>query len=88
MGQFRASCATYISPPMIRIAISLAAYQAIASTMPKGREARPPEPLKVGEGVGMWLDPRTLAVLRMVRMAGEGYSETILRLCSPAPGEP
>jgi hypothetical protein len=73
---------------MIRIAISLAAYEAIAASFPKGREARPPEPLKVGEGVGMWLDPRTLAVLRMVRMAGEGYSETILRLCSPSTGEP
>jgi hypothetical protein len=64
---------------MIRIAISLAAYQALASTMPEGT-ARPPEPVEVGEGVGMWLDPRTLAVLRMVRMAGEGYSDTILRL--------
>ena len=65
---------------MIRIAISLAAYQVIASTIAGEPEARPPEPLEVGEGVGLWLDPRTLAVLRMVRMAGEGYSETILRL--------
>jgi hypothetical protein len=65
---------------MVRIAISLAAYQAIAASLPKGREARQPEPLEVGDGVGMWLDPRTLAVLRMVRAAGEGYSETILRL--------
>jgi hypothetical protein len=72
---------------MIRIAISLAAYEAIAASFPKGREARPPEPLKVGEGVGMWLDPRTLAVLRMERMAGEGYSETILTLCSPSTRE-
>jgi hypothetical protein len=31
---------------MIRIAISLAAYQALASTMPEGT-ARPPEPLEV-----------------------------------------
>ena len=65
---------------MVRIAISLGAYQAIAASLPKGREARPPEPLEVGEGIGMWLDPRTLAILRMVRTAGEGYSETILRL--------
>ena len=63
------SCAPTF-PYMIRIAISLAAYEAIAASFPKGREARPPEPLKVGEGVGMWLDPRTLAVLRMERMAG------------------
>jgi hypothetical protein len=64
---------------MIRIAISLAAYQAIASTLPEGT-ARPPEPLEVGEDVALWLDHRTLAVLRMVRMSGEGYNETILRL--------
>ena len=32
---------------MIRIAISLAAYQAIASTIPQDRAARPPEPLEV-----------------------------------------
>jgi hypothetical protein len=70
---------SYIPFTMIRIAISLAAYQAIASAMPEGT-ARPAEPLEVGEGVGLWLDPRTLAVLRMVRMAGEGYSDTILRL--------
>jgi hypothetical protein len=64
---------------MIRIAISLAAYEAIASMMPEGT-ARPPEPLEGGEDVALWLDHRTLAVLRMVRVAGEGYSETILRL--------
>jgi hypothetical protein len=45
-----------------------------------GDTARPPEPLEGGEDVGLWLDHRTLAVLRMVRVAGEGYSETILRL--------
>jgi hypothetical protein len=58
---------------MIRIAISLAAYHAIASTMPEGREARPPEPLEVGEGVGMWFDHVTLAALRRERGAGEGW---------------
>jgi hypothetical protein len=73
---------------MIRIAISLAAYHAIASTMPEGREARPPEPLEVGEGVGMWFDHVTLAALRRERGAGEGWSEVILRLCSPPTREP
>jgi hypothetical protein len=67
---------------MVRIAVSLAAYEAIASTLAQGREARPPEPLEVGEGVGIWLDQATVAVLRMAREAGEGYSETILRFCS------
>jgi hypothetical protein len=70
---------TYIRLTMIRIAISLAAYQALASTMPEGT-TRPPEPLEVGEGVGMWIDHATLAALKSERRAGEGYSEVILRL--------
>jgi hypothetical protein len=57
---------------MIRIAVSLTAYQAIAPTMPEGRTARPPEPLRVGEGVGLWIDHVTLAALRRERRAGEG----------------
>ena len=73
---------------MIRITISLAAYQAIASTIAEGREARPPEPLGVGEGVGMWIDHATLAALKSERRAGEGYSEVILRLCSVSMGKP
>jgi hypothetical protein len=79
---------TYISPSMIRIAISLAAYQALASTLAEGREARPPERLEVGEGVGMWIDHATLAALKSERRVGEGYSEVILRLCSVTTGEP
>jgi hypothetical protein len=67
---------------MIRIAISLAAYQAIASTIAKGREARPPEPLEVGEGVGLWIDHATLAALKRERRAGESLSEVILRVAA------
>jgi hypothetical protein len=69
---------------MIRIAISLAAYEAIAASLPKGHEVRPPERVKLGKGVGVWLDPGTVAALRMARGAGEGWSEVILRLCSEA----
>ena len=76
--------ATYISPSMIRIAISLTAYQAIASTMPEGRTARPPEPLEVGEGVGLWIDHVTLAALRRECRACEGWSEVILRVVAQA----
>jgi hypothetical protein len=71
---------------MIRIAVSFAAYRAIASTIAEGREARPPEPLEVGEGVGMWIDHATLAALKSERRAGEGYSEVTLRLCSASTG--
>jgi hypothetical protein len=65
---------------MIRIAVSLAAYQALASTLAQGSEAHPPEPLEVGEGVGMWIDHATLAALKGERRVGEGWSEVILRL--------
>ena len=64
---------------MVRIAISLAAYQALAATMPEGT-ARPRERLEVGEGVGLWIDQATLAALKRERRAGEGWSEVILRL--------
>jgi hypothetical protein len=84
-----------IDSPMIRIPISLAAYQAIASTMPEGRTARPPEPLEVGEGaacehscVGLWIDHITLAALRRERGVHEDWSEVILRLCATPIGEP
>jgi hypothetical protein len=67
---------------MIRIAISLAAYDAIVSTIPHGRTARPPEPLEVVEGVGLWIDYVTLAALRRERRGGEGWSEVILRVAA------
>jgi hypothetical protein len=67
---------------MIRIAISLAAYEAIASSLPKGAQARPRKPLEVGEGVGLWIDRKTQTALNGERRAGEGYSEAILRLAA------
>jgi hypothetical protein len=73
---------------MIRIAISLAAYRAIASTIAQGREARPPERLEVGEGVGLWIDYVTLAALRRERRAGEGWREVILRVAADVAGSP
>jgi hypothetical protein len=48
--------------------------------MPDGA-ARPFEPLKVGECVGLWIDYITLGALRRERRAAEGWSEVILRLC-------
>jgi hypothetical protein len=49
--------------------------------MPEGT-ARPPEPLEVGEGVGMWIDHATLAALKWERRAGESLSEVILRVAA------
>jgi hypothetical protein len=73
---------------MIRTAISLAAYQALAATMPEGT-SRPPEPLAdrsrlgdSGDGVGLWIDHNTLEALKRERRAGEGWSEVILRVAA------
>jgi hypothetical protein len=66
-------------------AISLAAYQALAATMPEGT-ARPPERLEVGERVGMWIDHATLAAWKWERRAGEGWSEVILRVAADVAG--
>lgn len=67
-------------PPLIRIVVTLAAYQAIVPALPKDRLARPGEPLKDGEGVSLWIDYRALRALKRKRRAGEGWSEVILRL--------
>ena len=50
------------------------------------RQARPHD--GSDEGVGLWIDQGTLAALQRERMAGEGWSEVILRACSPPTGEP
>lgn len=65
---------------MIRIAISEAAYAAIAAGL-AGARRREALPSSTG-GVFVWLDKVTLAMLRAARGPGEGYSETILRLAS------
>jgi hypothetical protein len=67
---------------MIGIAISLAAYQAITSTIAEGREACPPEPQEVGEGVGLWTDHSALDALKRERRTGESLSEVILTVAA------
>ena len=64
--------------PMIRITISAAAYEAIASTLPSsiGVEAR-----RAANGdYFIWLEPRYVDRLRAMRGPGESYSDVILRL--------
>jgi hypothetical protein len=71
----RRSC--YITP-MIRIAITPAAYAAIAGTLPgnigveRGRAEN-------GD-VFVWLDQATVAKLKAMRGPGESYSDVILRV--------
>jgi hypothetical protein len=66
---------------MIRIAITSAAFEAIASTLPLcsvGYEAE-------ADGNGerqIWLDPEVVNRLRAQREPGESYSDGILRLAA------
>jgi hypothetical protein len=63
---------------MLRITITAAAFEAIASTLPSsvGYEA---QPAPNGDRY-IWLDPRYVDRLRAMRAPGESYSDVILRL--------
>jgi hypothetical protein len=56
---------------MIKIAISQAAFEAIAATLPLGNER--------GERY-VWLDHAVVARLKAMRGPGESFSDVILRL--------
>jgi hypothetical protein len=64
---------------MIRIAISEAAFQAIASTMPLGSVGYENGVSEHGERY-VWLEPNVVDRLRALRGPGESYSDVILRL--------
>ena len=68
---------------MVRIAISEAAFAAIARTVPVGSVGYEKERNDRGERL-VWLEPAVLARLAALRGPGESYSEVILRL--PAAG--
>jgi hypothetical protein len=63
---------------MIRIAITQAAFDAIAKTVPVGSVAYEPA---LEDGLRyIWLEPRWLDRLNSYRGPGESYSDVILRL--------
>ena len=66
---------------MIRIAISPAAYEAIARTLPLGSVGYENQINERGERL-IWLDHAVVARLRAMRDPGESYSDVILRLTS------
>jgi hypothetical protein len=70
---------------MIRIAISEAAFQAIASTMPLGSVGYE-NAVNEGERY-VWLAPNVVDRLRALRRPGESYSDVILRLAKGDGGE-
>ena len=66
---------------MIRIAISQAAFEAIARTLPFGSVSFENKIDEQGERL-IWLEPSVVDRLRALRGPGESYSEGILRVAA------
>ena len=69
---------------MIRIAITQAAFDAIASTLPAGSVTFEIEATEGDHFV--WLSPNVVDRLRFLRGLGESYSDVILRLVAAGDG--
>ena len=69
---------------MIRIAITQAAFDAIARTMPFGSVNFEAGVDDKGERY-IWLEPRVVDRLRSLRAPGESYCDVIMRLAAIAP---
>jgi len=67
---------------VIRIAITPAAYQALAETLPAG--ARREEPIQSGGMFLIWVDRAGFNRLTAARGPKESYSDVILRLAASA----
>ncbi len=66
---------------MIRIAIRVAAFEAIAKTLPLGSVGFEGEANERGERL-IWLEAAMVNRLRAMRGPGESYSDVILRLAA------
>ena len=64
---------------MIRIAITAAAFDAVAATLPVGSVAFEPDTGDKGER-HIWVAPEIVNKLRHLRGPGESYSDVILKL--------
>jgi hypothetical protein len=64
---------------MIRIAISVEAFEAIARTLPLGSVGYENATNQRGERL-IWLEPTVLTGLKAMRGHGESYSDVILKL--------
>lgn len=72
---------------MIRIAVSVEAYEAIVATLALGSVGVEPQPNERGERL-IWLEQRQLDKLNSIRCPDESYSETIIRLVALREGYP
>jgi hypothetical protein len=68
---------------MIRIAITVEAFNAIAATLPFGSVGYENQINERGERL-IWLDHAVVSRLRAMRGRGESYSDVILRLAADA----
>jgi len=66
------------SPEMIRIALTEAAYDAIASTLPKGAARWPMQ--RERDQCFIQVEAAVVHRMRSMRRSGESYSSVILRL--------
>jgi hypothetical protein len=65
----------------IRIAITKAAFEAIAATMPMGSVGYENKTNEKGERC-VWLEPTVVDRLRSLRGAGETFSDVILKIAT------
>jgi hypothetical protein len=72
---------------MIRIAITAAAFDAIASTLPLGSVGYEAERDGKGE-MHIWIDDRQADKLAAMRGPGESYSDVILRIAAEKATKP
>jgi hypothetical protein len=70
--------------PMVRIAISVEAFEAIARTLPLGSVGYENKVKERGERL-IWLEPSVVDRLRAMRGPGESYSDVIFRLVELTP---
>ncbi len=67
---------------MIRIAITVEAFEAICATLPLGSVSYENETNEKGERY-VWLDRSVVDRLRGLRGPGESYSDVILKIAGP-----
>jgi hypothetical protein len=72
---------------VIRIAVSVQAYEAIVATLALGTVGVEPELNERGERL-IWLEERRLDKLNSIRRPSESYSEAIMRLAALWEGYP
>jgi hypothetical protein len=79
--RFASTRARHYMPAMIRIAITPAAFDAIAATLPVGSVAFEPDTGDKGER-HIWLVPEIVNKLRHLCGPGESYSDVILKVAA------